>query len=169
MQALAPHFLDVADELGEIDVLGVHLGDDDHPTQARLAGFLEHPASVHFDAGVGVDADGGGFDGPHRADRLADEIGIARRVDQIEMLAGVVEVHQGRFDRVLVVLFFFVEVADAGAIVDAGRAGHGAGKVQNLVDQRGFARRTVPAKGNVADVGDVVFGHGVVWGLGFWN
>ena len=62
-----------------------------------------------------------GIDRPQGADRLADEVGIAGRVDDVEVLAGVVEVDQARFDRVLVVLFFFVEVADAGAVVDTGR------------------------------------------------
>ena len=67
------------------------------------------------------------LDGPQRADRLADEVGIAGRVDHVEPLAGVVEVHDARLDRVLVMLLFFVEVADAGAVVDAGLALHGAG------------------------------------------
>ena len=50
------------------------------------------------------------------------------------------------FDRVLVVLFFFVEIADARAVVDAGRAGDGAGEVQHLIDQRGLAGRAVAAE-----------------------
>ena len=148
-----------AHKFGKIDVLGIHLADDNHPSQSRLAGLLEHPARVHFDAGMGVDDDRRGFDGPQRADRLADEIGIARRVDQIEMLAGVVEMHQGGFDRILVVLFLIVEIAHAGAIVDARRPGDGAGKIQNSVDQRGLSRRAVTAQNHIADIRNVIFRH----------
>ena len=64
----------------------------------------------------------GGFDGRQGPQRLADEVGIAGRIEQIELLAGVAEMDQRRFDRVLVMLFLVVEVADAGAVFDAGRA-----------------------------------------------
>ena len=99
----------------------IHLVDDDHPAQAGLLGLVEHAAGVHLDARLGVDHDRRRVDAPHRADRLADEIGIAGRVDHVEVLAGVVEMHHGGFDRVLVVLLFFVEIADARAVVDAGQ------------------------------------------------
>ena len=56
--------------------------------------------------------------------------GIARRVEHLELLAGVVEVDQRRLDGVLVVLFFFVEVADARAVIDAGRPVERAGGEQ---------------------------------------
>ena len=125
--SFAPQILNIADELGEIDVLRIHLADDNHSPQPRLAGLLKYSARVHFDAGMGVDDNRRRFHRPHRAQRLADEIGIARRIDQIEMLAGVVEMHQGGFDRILVVLFLFVEIAHAGAIVDVCRPGNGAG------------------------------------------
>ena len=57
-----------------------------------------------FDAAVGVDDDHRRIDAAQRADRLADEVGIAGRVDDVEVFAGVLEVRDARFDRVLVVL-----------------------------------------------------------------
>ena len=55
----------------------------------------------------------------------------------------------------LVMLFLFVEVADARAVVDARLAAHRAGLHQQVIDQRRLARRAVPANGNVANVLDV--------------
>ena len=123
--------------------------------EAGVARFLPRAAGVDLDAGVGVDRDQRRVGGPQGADRLADEIRIAGRVDDVESLAGVIEVDDGRFDRMLVVLFFFVEVADAGAGIDAGLAAHRARLHQQLVDQRGLARGAVPADRDVANVLDV--------------
>ena len=61
------------------------------------------------------------IDGMHGADRLPDEVGVAGRVDRIEPLAVVVEVDHVGLDRVAVHLLFLVEIADARALVDAGR------------------------------------------------
>ena len=51
----------------------------------------------------------------------------------VEVLAGMLEVDERRFDRVLVMLFFFVEVADARAVVDAGGPLDRAGRGQQIV------------------------------------
>ena len=151
---LAEQLLDAVDQRGEVDVVGVHAVDDDHPPQAGLLGLGEDPAGVHLDARLGVDDDGRRVDAAHGADGLADEVGIAGRVDQVEVLAGVVEVHDAGFDRVLVLLLFLVEVADARAVVDAGGPADGPGGGEDLVDQRGLAGRAVPTEGDVADLLD---------------
>ena len=126
----------------------------DHPSQAGLFGLGKDTAGVHFDARLGVDDDRGGIDAPHRADRLADEIGIARRVDQVEVLSSLVEMDDARLDCVFMMLFFFVEVADAGAVLDAGQAIDRAGAGQDFIDQCGLAGRTVSTENNVANLLD---------------
>ena len=113
-------------------------------------------AGVHLDAGVGVDRDERGLDGAQGADHLADEVGIAGRVEKIEVLAGVIEVDERGLDRVLVMLLFVVEVADAGAGVDAGVSLDGAGFDEQLVDQRRLAGATVAADGDVPNVRNVL-------------
>ncbi len=154
----AEHFFDRIDEVREVDVVGIELGDAQDAAQARVARFLPHAARVHLDAGVGVDRDDRRFDRPQCADRLADEIRVAGRVDHVESLAGVIEVDDRGFDRVLVMLFLFVEVADAGAVIDAGLAGDRARLHEQVIDERRLARRAVSADGNVANVVDVL-GH----------
>ena len=153
--AVAERFADRVDEPGEVDVVGVELGEHDDAAAAGLARFLPGAAGVDLDAGVGVDRDEGRLDGAQGADHLADEVGVAGRVDEVEALAGVVEVDDARFDRVLVVLLLFVEVADARAGVDAGVALHRAACDEQVVDQRGLAGVAVAAEGDVANVGDV--------------
>ena len=50
---VAPEFADRLDQLGEFDVVAVHLVDDDHAADARLARLLEDAARVDFDAACG--------------------------------------------------------------------------------------------------------------------
>jgi hypothetical protein len=143
---------DVFQQLGKVDVVGVHARDDDHAADAGLLRLLEDAAGVDFDAAVGVDRDQGRIGSAKSADRLADEVGIARRVDDVEPLASVREVDDARFDRPLVGLFLGIEVADARAGIDARVAIDGARFDQQLVAQHGLATAAVAAKGNVADV-----------------
>ena len=70
-----------------IDVLGVHLGDDDEPAQAQPARLLEEPAGVDLDARRARDGDDHVLDGRQGAQGVADEVGIAGRVDQVDLLA----------------------------------------------------------------------------------
>ena len=75
--------------------------------------------SLPVSAFVGVDDDGSRIDGSHRSNDLPNEIWIARRVDDVEVFPVVLKVDCGSFDRVLVLFFFGVKVADAGPIIDA--------------------------------------------------
>jgi hypothetical protein len=118
--ALAENLLDVVDQLGEVDVVGIHPVDDDNASQAGFFGFQKDAAGVDFDARLSVDDDCRGVDASHGADGLTDEIGIAWGVDHREVLAGVIKMDDRRFDGVFVVLLFFVEVANAGSVVNAG-------------------------------------------------
>ena len=143
----------VVDEFVELNVVGVHLRNDDDATQTGRFRFFEDATGVDFEARLGVDDDRGGVRGAHRADRAADEVRITGGVEDVETFAGVIEVDAGGFDRVLVRFFFVVEVANARAGVDAGRRLlQFAGNVQEGVGHRGFAGTAVTAQDNVANV-----------------
>ena len=101
---------------------------------ACFFGFVPSPPRVDFDAGVGVDRNQRRLDGAQRADHLTDQVGIAGGVDNIEVLAGVIEVRDRRFDRVLVMLLFFVEVADASSRIDVGLGADSATFDQQVID-----------------------------------
>ncbi len=144
---------------GEVDVIGIHLVEDEHPGQPGLVGLGEDAAGVDFDAGLGVDHDGRRIDPPQGPDGLADEIGVARGVEHVEVLAGVVEKHRFGFDGVAVRSFFLVEIADAGPLIHAGRPVHHAGEGQHAIDQGRLARGLVAAQGQIADGLDRVGWH----------
>jgi hypothetical protein len=57
------------------------------------------------------------------------------------------------------VFLFLIEIANAGAIVDACGAFDGASDVQNLVAQRRFSGQPVAAEHNVADILDLDLRH----------
>ena len=154
----AEQFLDPLEQPGEVDVVGVHAVDDDHPAQAGLARLGEDPAGVDLDPRLGIDDDHRGIDAPQGPNRLADEVGIARRVDGVEPFAGMVEVGHLGLDRVAVRLLFLVEVADARAVVHAGRAGDRSRLRQDAVHQRRLAARFMATESDVADVFDLVHG-----------
>ena len=73
-------------EIVEMDVLVVELIDDDHTGEVAFAGLVEQAARVDLDAGVSGDDDDRGIDRVEPADRLADEVGFARGVDQVHIL-----------------------------------------------------------------------------------
>ena len=154
LAGLAEHLLDVLHQRGEVDVVGVHLVDGDEAAQAGLARLVEDPAGGHADAALGVDLDDHRVDGVHRADRLPDEVRVAGGVDGIEPLAVVVEVHDVGLDRVVVDLLFLVEIADARALVDAGRTRDRARHGEDLVQEGRLSRGPVSAECHVANICD---------------
>ena len=159
----AENVANVVDEFFELNVVGVHLRDNDDATQTGRFRFFEDAAGVDFETRLGVDDDRGDVRGAHRADRAADEVRVAGGVEDVETFAGVIEVDAGRFDRVLVRFFFVVEVANARAGVDAGRRLlHFAGNVQEGVGHRGFAGTAVTAQDNVANVSRIDLRHGLL-------
>ena len=138
--------LDGREQLGEVDVVGVELVDDEHAGQAALAGLVEHAARVDLDAVGGGDDDDRGLDGVQRAQGLADEVGLAGRVEQVDVLALVLEVQDAGVDRELVFVLLVVEVGDAGAVVDAAAAVDGLGLEEQGVGQRGLAAARCPTR-----------------------
>ncbi len=145
-----------------IDVLGVHLGDHDEPAQAQPARLLEQPARVDLDPRRSRDGHDHVFDGRQRTEGIADEVGIAGRVDQVDLLAGPGEMPQVAVDREMPAFLFFVDVEGAGAVVDRALAAGRAGGEKQGVGKAGLARRPMSSEGDVADIGDVIGrGHGV--------
>ena len=78
---------DLGQALVEIRLLLVEGIDHDHLGNAVLGGELPDRVGAHADAVVGVNDDHGEIADPQGAERLADEIGVARAVDDVELLA----------------------------------------------------------------------------------
>ena len=149
---LAERLLDLRERAGKIDILGVDAVDDDQPAQAAFAGPLHHARRDHLDAGTRVDDDRRRLDRVERADRLADEIGEAGSVDQMNARALRFEVQKRRAQRMLVGLLERVEIADRRAALDAAACRDRAGLREQRLGQRRFTRRTVADERDGADV-----------------
>ena len=89
----AKFFADLAHQCLEIDFLGVDAVDDHHAAKPALTGAAHQPARGHFDAGSGIDDDGGGFDCAHGRKRLPAKIGVAGGIDQLYFGLAGIKVH----------------------------------------------------------------------------
>ncbi len=166
--ALAEGVAEGLEQVGELDVVGVELVDDQHAGQAALAGLVEHAARVDLDA-VGRRHDHYHvLDGGQRPQGGADESGIAGRVEQVDVLALVLQVQDAGVDGEVALVFFLVVVGDAGAVVHAAAAIDGLGLEQQGVGKRGLARRPMSRQGDVPNVRHLIFPHeNLLFGCGW--
>ena len=119
-------FVDLGEQPFQIRILRVDLVDDDHAAETAFGGRFHHLPGAHFDTGTRIDDDGGGLDGRERNQRPAEKIGIARCVQQVDVLALVIEARNRSVERVLVLPLLRVEVTDRGTAGDLALGGGGA-------------------------------------------
>ncbi len=98
----AERLLNLLQQAGQVDVVGVDLVDDDHPALPAFGGALHHPLGDRLDPGLRVDHHCDGLHRRQHGDGLADEIREAGGIDQIDVGAVVVEIDQRGVERVLV-------------------------------------------------------------------
>ena len=159
-QFLPKRRLDVLNERREIDFLGVELVDDDRAGQTLVRGLGEHLAGVHLDAVDGGDDDDGRLDGGERFEGRADEVRIAGGVEDVEVLAVVIDVEDVGVDGEVVFMFLVVGVGDGGPVVHAAHPIDRVGLEEQGIGQAGLARGAVPHECNVPDVlHQVLDGH----------
>ena len=144
---------DLAEDAEEVDVVGVHLGQGDDPAEPQPARLLGDLAGVDLDARGGRDGDDHVLDGGQGAQGVADEVGVARRVDEVDLLALPLEVEQVAVDGQVPSFLLVVDVGDAGAVVDRASPVGGAGGEEQGVGKARLARRPMTGQGNVPDVG----------------
>ena len=75
----------LVDDLLDPGVGAVDLVDDDDRPQAELQGLLEHEPGLRHGAFGGVDEEEDAVDHPEDAFDLAAEVGVARRVDDVDL------------------------------------------------------------------------------------
>ena len=132
-------------------VAAVDLVDRDDDRQAARHRLLEDVAGLRQRPLGGVDEEQHRIDHQQRALDLAAEVGVARRVDDVEPDAGVVDRRLLGEDRDALLALEVARIHDA---VDDGLVrAEGAGLAQHRVDQRGLAVVDVRDDGDVAQVG----------------
>ena len=89
----------------QVDVVGVDLVDDDQAVEAALRRPLHEARRHHLDAVLRVDHDRRGLDRGQRGQRMAEEVRVAGRVEQVD--SGVLRIEAGdrELQRVLQLLF----------------------------------------------------------------
>jgi hypothetical protein len=83
-----------------------------------LGGGFHQTLGNKFDAALRTDHDRDGFDGRQDGQRAADEIRVARRIDQINQVPSLFEVADGWIERMTVRLFLLREIGDGRAAGD---------------------------------------------------
>jgi len=136
---IAKALADLGHQAGQVDVVGVDLVDGDHARQAARLGGTHHALGHQFDAGLRVDDHHGGIDRRQRGEGLTGEIGIAGRIDQVDVHALGGEIDQRRIEGMARRLLLRVEIAHRAALLDRALRRNGAGPEQQGLRKGGLA------------------------------
>ena len=159
-QALAAKcFTNLLDQRFEFNVVRVDFVDHDHAAAPGVLGALHHATRNHLDARRRADHHRHGFDRGQHAQRVTDEVGEPRCVDQVYVLALMVDAYDRGREAVLVFLFFLLEIAHGVVLFDLPGRGDGAGLVQQGLCERGLAAAAVADQCDVTNVRGGVFRH----------
>ena len=105
---LAEGLLDALEQVLAIDVLGVDLVDHDEAVEAALLRPLHEAPGHHLDAVLRIDHDRHGLHRGERGQRVAEEIRVTGRVEQVDAHLLAVRLHgeggDGELERVLQLL-----------------------------------------------------------------
>ena len=135
----------------EVGALAVEHVDEEHPRQVELLGALPQADRVDLGAHDRVDHEDGRFADPQGAERVGDEAGLARGVDEVDLALVPVERAQRRADRHLARLLVGVGIGGRVAIQDRAQPVDGAGLEQQRLVDRGLPAAAMADKGDVPD------------------
>ena len=113
--------LDLRQHAGQVDAGRVDPVDDDHAVALARRGVLHHAHRHRLDADRRVDDDRRRLDRLERGQALAEEIGRARRVDEVDARLAARQVQHARVERVLHAPLERIEVADRRAALERSR------------------------------------------------
>ena len=149
----AEEVLELVERPLERRAFAVELVDEERARDAALLGELPRDFGLHFDA----------FDRRHDEEReigrverrghVADEVRVARRVEQVDLVAVGGERGERERHRDAPALLLGIEVADRGAVLDLAEPVDGAGGEDEGLGERGLTGAAVPHQGDVADLG----------------
>ena len=142
---------------GRVGVGPVGLVDDDDRPQPEAERPHEHVARLRHRAFVGVDQQQHGVDHAEHALDLAGEVGVARRVDDVDQV--VLPLHGAVLGADGDAALALEVVAVHHALFDVRVVAEHVGGAEDAVDQRGLAVVDVGDDGEVADLVDGVHGR----------
>jgi hypothetical protein len=148
---LAERGLDTVKAAGERGPVAVQLVDEERPGQAQLLGHGPDDLGLGLHPLDGRDHEQDGVGGRHGRAHVAHEVGVAGGVQQVDLVAVVLNRGHGQRDRDLLARLLGLEVGHGGAVLDPSDAVGGPGRVTHRLDQRGLAGAPVTNDQDVAD------------------
>ena len=135
-----------------VSAFEIELVDEHHPGHAHLVGDLPHIFGLHLHAFDRAHDEDGEVAHAQRRDHVTDEVGVSRRVDEIDLVVFPLERRHRQRQRQPAPLLFGVVVAYGGPLIDAAHASGDPGAMQQGLGQRRLAGAAVADKHHVADV-----------------
>ncbi len=135
----------------EVGPLAVEHVDEDQPRQPLGVGPPPEPLGVDLDPHHAVDDDHRGVGDPQGGDRVGDEARLARRVDQVDLAAAVLEAGERGVDRHRPLLLVGLVVGDGRAVGHRAEPVDRAGLEQHRLVQARLAAAPVPDQGDIAN------------------
>ena len=143
----------------EVRVLFVHCVDHDHFRDAAFRRAIPHPLRAHADAVLRVHHHEREIRHAHRRERLADEVEITRRVEDVQLLAHPRAMQQRSLCGNLVLLFADVIIRNGGALRDVAHAPDDARAREHRLAERCLAGRRVTHDGKIPKIPSRRRGH----------
>ncbi len=144
--------LELVERARERRPFAIELVDEDRTRQAALFGELPRDLGLHLDAldrRHDEQREVGGLD---RGGDVADEVGVARCVEHVDLVVLDLERRERERHRDAAALLLGVEVTDRRAVLDPAQADDRPRVEEQGLGQRGLPRATVSDKGDVADL-----------------
>ena len=157
--AVAEVLADLGQRLVEIRLFLVKRIDDQDFRNAVPGRAFPHRVRANTDAVVGMHHNQGQVADPQRTQRLADEIGVARAIQDVQLLALPLRVHERGGHRNLPILFAFAVVRHGGAGGDAAHAVDHARAGQHGLAEQGLSARGMTDDCEVANVTRLIVFH----------
>ena len=147
------------DDLTEVGVLAVHLIDEEGARQLGFLCITPCLLRLDFDARRRRDHDEGAVGRRQGILDLADEVRIARRVDEIDLIVTPFAGGELQVDRHAAALFLRLTVEDTRMLFHAAEALDRARIEEAGIEQARLARLAMADDGNIAQVGTLVRFH----------
>ena len=151
-QALGPERLaQLLEHLRTARFAAVDLVDDYQTAQLALACELHEALRQGIHAAHGTHHHGYRLHRLEHRQGLAEKVGVAGGVDDIDVHAAVIETADGGVEGVLQALLLRIEIGNRRAPLQAAARAGGPGLQQQRLQERGLARAGLPDEGDVAD------------------
>ncbi len=155
-------FVDVFQNLVEIRVLVVHAVHQDDLAYLFVLQLFHRQFQAYFKAGCCVDRQDHVFHRGNGHNGVTDEIGVARSVQDVDLVVFMIHPAQAQAQRHPLGRLFRIEVHHCVAFVDLADPVGGFGQIENLFGNGGLARSAGSHKQEIAQFLQVVFFHFVL-------